>query len=159
MKTIVELINPSDAITFEMDDAMDNLAIAGVAIILLGQGAYGLEDMEGKTVVPLMLFGGVEKWLEARGIASMKFFVETNAEKIAAFLETICYGSAEEREAVEVACGRMTPEKAEEHRAWWNDKKRSSLNDIGKNALALANALRNKATGPLPSSKPIILSA
>jgi len=156
MKQIVELQNPSDAITFEMDD----VKVAGVAVMFLGNGAYGLEDSSGKTVVPIMLFGTHEKWLKQQGIV-LDDFIPPNMTKMADFLETVCYGHASEREAVEVACARMTPEKAEEHRKWWNDKKRTSLCDIGKAALKLAKQFRKAAAGqaveePLAQAVPII---
>lgn len=156
MKRIVELVNPSDAITFEMDD----VKVAGVAILFLGRGAYALTDAEGKTVVPLGLFGTNETWLKEQGI-DLDTFILANLIPIAEFLESVCYGHIAEREAFEVACSRMTTAKAAEHRAWWNNKKRTSLNDIGKGALALAKQLRKKSAGepltkPLAKAVPII---
>lgn len=156
MKKIVELINPSDAITFEMDD----VKVAGVAILILGRGAYGLSDADGD-IVPIMLFGSSEAWLKKEGI-NLEKFIHENCLPMAKFLETVCYGSIDQREAVDVACSRMTPRKSEEHRRWWNDKRRSSLNDVGKGALALAKRFREMAAGdssskPLPKATPIIL--
>ena len=158
MKKIVELQNPSDAVTFEMDD----VKIAGVAILILGNGAYGLEDDTG-TVVPIMLFGTHEKWLKEQQINDLGEFVHANLIPMADFLESVCYGHRSEREAVEVACRRMSPQNAEEHRFWWNNKKRTSLNDIGKGCLALAKQLRAKAKGhpikePLAQAAPIIMA-
>jgi hypothetical protein len=152
MKQICELVNPSDAITFVVDD----VKVAGVAILLLGEGAYGLTNGAGDTVVPLGLFGFWRTWIQEQQI-DLEKFVPENRLAMAEFLETVCYGSVAEREAFDVAMSRMIPDKAQEHQAWWNGKKRSSLNDIGKGALLLAKALREKAKY-LPSQKPIILA-
>lgn len=154
MKTY-ELINPSDAITFQGDD----LVAAGVAIILLGRGAFGLTDEKGEQAVPLMLFGGIDDWLAKNNIKDMAQYIADNTDAIADFLETVCYGSLDERLAFDEACKRMTPEKAAEHREWWNDRKRSSMNNIGAGALRLAKQLRKKKpVKELKGSPPIILA-
>ena len=159
IKQIVELQNPSDAITFEMTD----LKSAAAAVLLLGRGAYGLEDAKGETLVPIMLFGINEKWMKENGI-DLDAFIPANYAPMAEFLESVCYGCAAEREAVEVACSRMETAKAAEHRAWWNDKKRSSMNNISKGALQLAAQLQRKAAGqpvpePLAKAVPIVAVA
>lgn len=149
--TICDLVNPSDAITFVCTDAK----VAGVSILILGRGAYALKDVRGNEIVPLGLFGTYQTWLDKEEIDLDKF-IPKNRIAMAEFLETVCYGTAAEREAVDVACGRMTKEKAEEHRLWWNDRRRGSLNDIGKGAFDLAKALRENAK-ELPAQTPIIL--
>lgn len=158
MKIICELTNPSDAITFVVSDPK----VAGVAILLLGNGWYGLTDKDGNSIVPLMMFGAHEKWLKDNGITDTNAFIMANAVLMAEFLETVAYGSIAEREALDIAVTRMTPENAAAHREWWNDRKRSSLNNIGAAALKMAKGFRKIAAGQkaeLKASPPIVLSA
>lgn len=142
MKIIVELINPSDAITFVMDDP----TVAGIGVLLLGNGWYGLLDAEGNHPVPPML-GGVEAWFKERGIESLNKWIKANGVAVAEFLETCAYGNIVERDAYDRAIALMTPENAAIHREWWNDRNRSSMNNIGAAALKLAANLRQRAAG------------
>lgn len=151
---ILELINPSDAVTFVGDDPK----IAGVAILILGNGAYGLTDESGEVFVPLMLFGGFKAWLEEQGITDLAAFLIEHGSALADFLETCAYGKIAERQAFDEAIKRMTPDKAEEHREWWNDRNRSSMNNIGAGCRRLAKQLRAKAKpSELEGSPPIVL--
>lgn len=138
---ILELINPSDAVTFVGDD----MTVAGVACLILGGGWYGLKDASGDAVVPMMAFGTHEKWLEENNIADLSDWLMEHGAEVAGFLETCVYGSIEEREAFDQAISRMAPDKADEHRDWWNDRNRSSMNNIGKAAAHWAKRLRAKA--------------
>lgn len=138
---ILELVNPSDAVTFVGDDPK----IAGVAILLLGNGMYALTSPDGSQFVPLMMFGQHEEWIAEQGIGDLDTFITANSGAIADFLDTCAYGSIEEREAFDRAIALMTPENAEKHREWWNDRNRSSMNNIGAGARKLASALRAKA--------------
>jgi hypothetical protein len=135
---ILELVNPSDKITFVGDDPK----VAGVAILLLGNGWYGLTGENGERFIPLMIFGSHEPWLKEQGIADINRWIMDNALALAEFLETVAYGSVRDRRGFDEAVKRMTPEKAAEHRAWWNDRCRSSMTDIGGGALKLAAQLR-----------------
>lgn len=147
MKTkTYEIINPSDAVTLQASD----LRIAGVAVLLLGNGLYGLTDENDEAVVPLMLFGTSEKWLKENHIESLNDFIKENKSAIADVLASVTYGKIEERLGFDKAVGMMTPEKAKEYRAWWNDKNRSSLNDIGQRALAIAAKLRGNKDAMVP---------
>lgn len=146
MKTVVELINPSDAVTFLMDD----VKVAGAATMLLGCGAFGLKDKDGKCHVPIMLFRGADGWLEENGIKDLRAFIDANNIAIAEFLETVHYGSFQDREAFKLAISKMTLEKAAEYRAEVNDKRRSSLNNIGGVALKLAQQMRQIAAKQKP---------
>lgn len=157
---VCELTNPSDAVTFIVND----VRIAGVAILMLGRGAYGLTDPEGNTVVPLCLFGSAEAWLKENDIEMDKLsdFIVANKVAIADFLDTCAYGHIAEREAFDRAIGLMSKEAAATHRQWWNDRNRSSLNNIGEGARALAETLRSQAFGRidrLPKATPLIAVA
>lgn len=152
---ILELTNPSDAVTFIGDDPK----IAGVTVLILGNGCYGLTDEKGNEFVPLMIFGSHESWLADNGIDDLGAFIETNAAAIADFLDTCAYGHIRDRQAFDEAIKRMTPENAAEHRKWWNERNRSSMNNIGEGCRRLAAQLRAKAKpDELEGQPPIVLA-
>lgn len=144
MKPVV-LQNPSDAVTFVMDDPI----VAGVAVLLLGNGAYGLETEDGSSVVPVMLFGGIDRWCKEKGI-NLDAFIPQNYVPMAEFLDSVCYGSVRDRQECDEACLRMSPDEAAKYRAARNDRRRSSMNNIGKAALQLASQMRKQAKSKPP---------
>jgi hypothetical protein len=117
---ICELANPSDAVTFVVTDKW----IAAAGIILLGNGKYALID--------------------ADGIPDPEAFVGENSEAIADFLLTYAYGSIGDRQDFDKAVSMMTPEKASEFRAWHADKKRTSMNNIGRACEQIAKQLKER---------------
>lgn len=58
MENRKELINPHDKITLDCS----NVQAAQMAVLILGNGAYGIED----DVLPLLLFGTAEKWCQEK---------------------------------------------------------------------------------------------
>jgi len=82
------LINPSDAIYFEVDGEIDEIA-AAVAILFLGQGRYGLDGPDG-CVVPIWLFGGHEEWFRDRGW-DVNDAIAEKTDAAADFLDTLKY--------------------------------------------------------------------
>ena len=93
------------------------LCIAGAATLLLGEGRYGLEaEGEGKGM-PIFLFGGSDEWwAEQCPGQTLQCFFDANLPAIADALGSVTLGREE----------------------------RSSMNDIGGRAAALAAALREK---------------
>lgn len=87
-------------------------AVMGAAIAALGQGKYALEDDNGNTVVPIWLFGGHEEWFRAHETTLDDVLTNKRAD-VAAFLDTLTYAG-----------------------------ERSSMNNIGARAKAIAEALR-----------------
>lgn len=153
---ILELVNPSDAVTFVGDDPK----VAGIATLLLGNGWYALRGEDGEDFVPLMIFGGHVEWLASQGIDDADDFLTANAEAVAAFLDTCAYGGIKERQAFDEAIKRMTPDKAAEHRAWWNDRNRSSMNNIGEGCRRLAEQIRKLVkVDELQGSPPTVLAS
>jgi hypothetical protein len=134
---ILEIQNPSDEVTIETDD----IVVAGVAMLLVGRGQYGLENEEGETVFPIMLFGGVDKWLEDNGIKDLHEYLQTNKDKLVKVLKSCVYGRIGSRQLFESAISKMTLTDALKYREEWNDKKRSSMNNIGKNCLYYAEKM------------------
>jgi hypothetical protein len=135
---ILEIQNPSDAVTIETDD----IAAAAVAIMLVGDGWYGLEDEEGEQVVPITALGSGEAWLKEKGITDVEGYMKANRVKLAEILESVLYGHARDRALFNAAIEKMSKEDAQVYREQWNDKKRSSLNDIGAACLHYAKAFR-----------------
>lgn len=88
------------------------LPVMGAAVALLGEGKYGLKDDQDRLIVPMWLFGGSEEWFADLGTTLDNELTNKKLE-IATFLETLRYKS-----------------------------ERSSMNNIGARAKAIAEALR-----------------
>lgn len=107
-----EIINPSDELFFDAP----SLEIAAAVVVLLGQGQYGGEPVDGGERVPIFLFGGHDDWYR-------KHFDCTVDESLQR-LDRIAL--AEAMESVALPEGR----------------ERTSLNDIARRARAYAQAFR-----------------
>lgn len=111
-----EIINPSDPYTITAPD----LEIAAAAVVLLGNGKYSLEGKDGTPDVPFFLFGGHDEWFQEKFDRSLNESIEwilgSRAEELAACLDSVKIGSAE----------------------------RSSMNDIGGRAKAIAANIRKR---------------
>jgi len=121
-----EIINPSDPYTVEADD----LQVAAVACCFLGDGRYAFEPVDGGTErVPIFLIGGHDEWFTQKfGMtfeATADHCMQHRAGDLARVLESVTLGRAE----------------------------RSSLNDIGGRANALAQAIRRQAATPTDGGK------
>lgn len=138
---ILEIKNPSDAVTIETDD----IVAAGIAIMVVGDGWYGLENEDGEQVVPITALGCAESWLKENGVSDIEAYIKANRLKMAAILESALYGGAGDRALFNAAIEKMSKEDAHLYREQWNDKKRSSLNDIGAACLHYAKAFREMA--------------
>lgn len=139
---IYEIINPSDAYTLKSDDP----AIAAVACMILGSGAYGLTDEKGVTACPIFLFCGVpDEWMRATYNVSIDELLAGRLLEIAAVLESVMIGNFGERADAESAIARMNATDAAAFLAERHDRRRSSMNDIGARAAALAERLRERA--------------
>ena len=132
---IYDLSNPSDAVTFVGDDS----TLAGVAALILGHGAYGLTDEQGATVLPVMLFGGVEKWLEEQRIGDLGDYLNANRTRMADFLDSVRYCDVSERKRYGDA-------------VQFDDDRRTSMNNIGANCKKLAERLRQLEQESAPAT-------
>ena len=156
---IYEIINPSDACTIEAPD--DRTAIAAVAI--LSEGAYGVRELPGnREVCGISLFGGlaeemVDAFLPAwkaggfpKGndvtkatIEAMMSWVGEHRTAVTDALDSFCYGDADERAFLAESMAQAAdPAKV---KAAHENRRRSSLNNIGKRAAQLAAHFRAKA--------------
>jgi hypothetical protein len=143
---IYEIINPSDACTIEAQDTV----LASIAIIVLGNGQYGLYDEDGRTVLGIFALSKPEKlieWLRDNGVEDTKMdeFYAKNGEEIATILESVVYGDASDRKAIVALTESMTKPDRLKALAKYNDSKRSSMNDIRSAAFELAKGFRKKA--------------
>lgn len=153
---ILEIQNPSDKVTIETDD----IVAAGVAIMIVGDGWYGLEDDKGEQIVPITALGSGEAWLKSKGVIDIEGYIKANRFKMAAILESVLYGSVEDRILFNAAIEKMSKKDARLYRGEWNDKKRSSMTDIGAMCLHYAESFRKMPDDKLelePSAnKPLI---
>lgn len=143
---IYEIVNPSDAVTIEAQDSV----LASIAIIVLGNGQYGLYDEDGRTVLGIFALSSPEKlieWLRDNGVEDTKMdeFYAKNGEEIAAILESVVYGDIKDRKSITALTESMTKADRLKAIAKYNDSKRSSMNDIGSAAFELAKGFRKKA--------------
>lgn len=132
---IYEIINPSDPVTLEAED----VAVAQAAVLLLGRGQMGLTDEDGEEVLPLLLFGGYEKWAKDNKF-DLTATLDKRATEVADCLESAVCADLSDRKAVLAAVGGHGKEALRRY----NDEKRSSLNDICGVAFSLAKAIREK---------------
>lgn len=131
-----ELINPSDPYTFLAPD----LEVAALVVFSLGT-MYGAEAKDGKSNVPVFLFGGAKEWYQNEFGKTPDEGLEKRKIEVADALASMMYGNFEERRRYQAALSAITDdEKKEEFIAEWNDG-RSSLNDIGGYAHRLAKKL------------------
>jgi hypothetical protein len=140
---LYEIINPSDAYTLEGDD----FEAACFAVLVLGQGQYALEPQERDAPgMGLFVFGGAEDWwLKQFGYPLQEASDRIGRERLAAALESVLIGSADNRRTFKAAEAFITdPVKRREYMEQYHDRKRSSLNDIGGRAMKMAAALRRK---------------
>lgn len=143
---IYELINPSDAITFEGDDD----TLAAVSALVIGNGKFGLRDQTDRTVLPVFILGGALEWLESQGI-NLDSYLTENRDRIAGFLDTCLYGSVGERHTFNDAVSRMSADDAAAHKAHLMDRRRSSMSNIGGACKLWADHLRKAAVEAVKS--------
>ena len=141
---LYEISNPSDSYTIEAK----SLDVAFVACILLGNGQYAFEALEdGAEDIPLFMFGGHDAW-------SQKHFVKKTEDvlmqvtsgklmELADCFDSCLIGRPSDRKTYLAGLELIDdPAKREIWRARWHDVRRSSMNDIGGRAYAMAKKLR-----------------
>jgi len=141
---VYDISNPADKYTMrgERDACI-------VAALLLGEGAYGLDDVEtGEQVLPFLLVAtrdAVDEWLrEHIGVAGegLAQYVRDHRRVVADALASVVIGR---RDVYEIALAHIPAAEQEAFRAEWHDAHRSSMNDIGARAWALAEKLKLEA--------------
>lgn len=142
-KALYEIVNPSDKVLV----AAESDQVAAIAILVLGMGRFALVRCDnGERVLPLFLLGGAEEWLAAQHI-DLGTFVKEHAVDLAAVFDSAFYGDASEAEALEAALAALAPLEREASRRAYNDRKRSSMNNIGAACISWAERCREVANG------------
>jgi hypothetical protein len=146
---ILDIINPSDACHMVTDDR----EAAAIACILIGNGQYGLEQVDAKAgetpfKMPLFLLGGHDQWWTKtfghsfeEGATAYRDDTRKNLALINALLSVV-YGKRADLESYYDAMELITQTDGRaEFKRRWNDRRRGSMNNIGGRALALAEAM------------------
>jgi hypothetical protein len=142
---IYELVNPSDAVTFEVvPDMTDNVVLMAVVVAALSP-LYAAQDESGKTVVPMFACEDFDKWMADHGVPGVKAYLDAHILEVATVMESCLYGTIADRQIFDSAVAKMNEVQAVQFRNEWNDKKRSSLNDIGAACVRYAKQLRSRA--------------
>ena len=128
MNLLYDLINPSDQVTFRADSFEDALG----AVLLVGDGKYGAEPIGGDgEEIPVFLFGNFEDWFRERYEITLSEFLSKHKPGISKALKSFCVGTPRDREFFELSTRLITDEKKlQEFLDFWDDKFRSSLNNI-----------------------------
>jgi hypothetical protein len=142
---VYELRNMSDPYTLVCDDD----TLAAVAAICLGEGAYLLfRDGHEGSVAPLLMFGGekeLDDWCASKGIVALDEYIKSHAEALAATLGSVLIGDRKDRQVFEEMTQLMSSDRDRERaRSVWHERKRTSMNDIGARAYAMAKHLRKR---------------
>lgn len=137
-----EIINPSDKCFF----FAESYRIAGLVTVLLGSGQYSAqpeEETEAAQAVPFFMFGGFDEWWEEHGDGQpTEGAIDRHRDEVITVLRSVCYGDLRERALFEEAVAAIDDEdKKAAFVASWNDRHRSSLNDIMGRAHAAADSL------------------
>lgn len=124
-----EIINPSDLVTILADD----INIARVATLIIGQGKYGLQDESGETVLEIYFFGCNEKCqkdLTEMGLWPLQPYIDANKKALVTCLRTAMVGR-----------GGLKARELIADLTAWNELKRTSLSNICGIALKEAEHL------------------
>lgn len=157
---VYTIVNPSDPYTLVARDR----EVAGLACILLGEGQYALHahDEHGQELgnehgIPLMMFDRKpdDTWRTLfGGELDIGDRITARAAEIVEVLDTVSIGRYGDRAEYEAAL-EMIDDPAKK-RAWIErrqEQRRSSMNNIGRRALQIADALRRQtALPPTPQS-------
>jgi len=122
-EVVYEIVNPSDAYTM----VSASPAAAAAACMVLGSGYYALKAPDGSSACPIFLGGGALEW-----------FRETHGADLNEFLTSQRLAIADALDSVQIGRERVTTDDRKRH----HDEHRSSMNDIGRRAWALAKAMR-----------------
>jgi hypothetical protein len=153
---LYSIINPSDPYTVEAT----RLDVAAVASLILGNGQYAFEPLDGSVEIPLFGFMKPEErdnWFVQNckmGMeATIKDVRENYRTEMADCLDSVIVGQPHEREPYLAGLALLTdPDEREKYWHDWQDKRRSSFNDIAGRAHRTAKKFREDiiAIEPVP---------
>lgn len=153
---LYRIINPSDPYTI----VANRIDVAAVASLILGNGQYAFEPLDGSVDIPLFGFMTPEQrenWFVQNckmGIeATVKDVRENLRTEMADCLDSVVIGQPEEREPYLAGLALLTdPDEREKYWFEWQDKRRSSFNDIAGRAHRTAKKFRENL--PVTESAP-----
>lgn len=137
---VFEIANPSDKYTIK-----GPFMACAIAVAMLGNGSYGIEG------TPILF--GWDEWLKGKGIEDLGAHIDKHNTEIAAALDSVLMGDERDREEVDATLRRIPPD---QHEAWLaerHDRRRSSMNDIGRRARELASRVRGQQNVKSEESK------
>ena len=138
---IFEIINPSDTYTLKTE----RFDLACCVALMLGSGNFGLREIGGDRHMPIFLFGGEDAWLnEQFGLSLDEFFSKCICAELCQVFASVLIGSPSDRATFESAVSLMNEDAAAVFRADYQDRKRSSMNNIGALASEYEKAVANK---------------
>lgn len=150
---IYEITNPSDPITLRAASP----TVAALAAAVLGEGAYGVQDAQGATVLPVLLLAGPNATKEALlkvgiDVADFDGVMTTYMVRLISALESVQACPVVDRNAYELHTGNVFDDERgapvtaplRELRKLYCEKRRSSMNNICAKAWHLAEVLRSK---------------
>ncbi len=138
---IYEIINPSDPYTFEAENDRDAIVVVAV----LGGGMYGAARQDGEKVNGGLYFGHESGDAEAAFVADigkpLGEYLTERATALRAAFDSVLIGSFADRDGWVDSVSKMSPEDAAKYTIERHDRKRSSMNDIGKAAKQCTTAM------------------
>ena len=133
------LINPSDPYTFIAADYE-----TAVLTVFCLSTAYGAEPKDGGEDVPILIFGGAVNWYKEKFGHTPDDGLDKKRDAVADALASMMLGDFKDRRRYELALSAIDdPEKKARFIDEWQGG-RSSLNNIGGAAHALAKRLRKQ---------------
>ena len=160
-ESLYNLINPSDPVTFKAPSL--EAAVGAVMYVSGGQygaDAYGDDDQHLEAYsVPIFMTHrkDMKKWLDGRG-ESFDSFLERYKDDIVATLNSFVTCSLRERRMYDMAIKAITQEdKRKVFESEWDDKARSSLNQISNYARSAAAQLQGQAPAADAPAEPASL--
>ena len=140
---LFKIVNPSDPYTLEAS----SFDVAVTTTVLLGQGKYPLDSLDGGENVPFFSLGGADAWCQRHFKESLMEMsnrvMDTKLAEVANCLDSVLYGDKEDRIEFFASTEDLSREDFEDARSARQDKSRSSLNDIGERAYRMAAKIRN----------------
>lgn len=137
---VYELINPSDPYTFECSSR----EVAALTVSALSP-MYGAKAENEEDEIPIFIFwgnDGYEKWYEESFGRTVEEGVNALYNEIADCLDSFVLGNTSDRERFSAAVEAITDaDKLRAFKTKWQDS-RSSMNDIGGTAYALAEKMK-----------------
>lgn len=137
---------------------------------MLGRGQYAFDEYRDENSssdipitpanVPIMIFGADEFCQAKFGVAANELYTRVKnarAEELAAALDSVLIGDERARQLFDIAAQFFTKDEMETARQQWHDKRRSSLNDIGARAWAMARRLRGEGVPVMPAPQQIFV--